>query len=136
MSYTVYEDKSGHQFQKNNLVTNKSNQGFFDSLQCKNCGVKAKRHAFASGIVEVDGRTTLAKAHQCPSQKKENNTKNTLMVKITSIQTPGKEFENLVPGSSHKIIPAPEGEDNQGGCWVMGNGSPIKIIEGEFEAIT
>lgn len=53
-------------------------------------------------------------------------------IKITQCRAFGPQFSNLIPGSIHDVIKTPAGEKREGGVWVMGNGEPVKVLQGEY----
>ena len=55
-------------------------------------------------------------------------------IKIIQMQTGGKIFSNLTPGSEHDVIDTPKEYINSKvkGVWVMGAGEPVKVLPYEF----
>lgn len=44
----------------------------------------------------------------------------------------GPEFEELKPGTLCTTVPAPEGQENLKGVWVMGKTEPVRLVRGEY----
>ena len=60
-----------------------------------------------------------------------------MFVEIVRMNTPddlSEDYDNLVPGSIHKVLPAPVGASNVSkGVWVMGDyGLLVKVLAGEY----
>ena len=122
-------NSTNHTFEKQNLVTLSDKRGAYDIYKCSACGLFGK----VRNMIEI--RITKGKkyAYNCPNV----NTKLLVdkYVRITYCSGFGKSFTNLKPDTIHKIIPAPEGEDNSRGVWVMGVDKPVKILFNEYKLI-
>lgn len=119
-------NENGHVWEKQNLVTLSSKKGAYDLYKCKNCGLTGK--SYHLGIIEVSD-SHHAKAMRCPKVQRGK------VIKVIRCNAVGEEFKALVPGSSHKVVPAPEGQNNNRGEWVMGKTEPVLLLFGEFEYI-
>lgn len=123
MTHKVSKIESGHDWQKENLVTTK---GGFDKLRCSYCGVYGKAYNFFE--VEVPETFSKSKAMFC------KNIPVVKRIKIVRCNAGGAQFANLTPGSVHEVITPPEGyTNNDGGLWVMGVGEPVKVLTREYE---
>lgn len=58
-----------------------------------------------------------------------------MKIRIINCTAVGPQFENLTPGSIHEVIPAPKGENNNRGWWVMGVGEPVKVLTHEAKVV-
>lgn len=58
-----------------------------------------------------------------------------MRIKIVSCDAFGPAFNNLKPGSVHKVIDTPSEEDDSKGVWVMGVGEPVKVLLNEYEVV-
>ena len=59
-----------------------------------------------------------------------------MKIKILYCNAFGEVFNNIIPNSIHDVISSPEGSrKGRKGVWVMGNGEPVKILEGEYEIL-
>lgn len=117
--------EGGHRWEKTNLVT-KGRKMLYDNYQCRHCGLKGKMVSF--GLLQISERFRK-KFERC------SGTKEVAKIRIINCIAVGSQFSNLIPGSIHNIIDTPEGEDNNGGVWVMGVGEPVKVLYQEFEFI-
>ena len=54
-------------------------------------------------------------------------------IKIRKCNAFGNEFFGLTPGSIHKIVQPPKGENRERGEWVMGKTKPVLVLFKEFE---
>ena len=130
--YTINLNDNPHEFEKQNLVTQIGN---FDTLKCKKCGIKGKTSSL--NTIHVKGSYSLNKVKNCiVNTDSLAASKVGKKIKITYCSAMGKIFENLKPDSIHLIIEVPENEksDTQG-VWVMGVGTPVKVLNNEFEYI-
>ena len=89
-------NENGHKWEKQNLVTLTSSKGGYDLYVCANCGIKGK--SYTPGFIEIAERYRN-KAMGCP------NCERTKVVRVTKCVAVGKEFEALVPGSLHTVVP-------------------------------
>jgi len=122
---------TNHIFEKTNFVTQQDSSGrYFDSYQCKNCGLKGKRYGTTEQL-QVHGLTTQERLNNCPAAPKQEKPE---YIKITRCEAYGRVFENLKPGSIHKVVPVPEKYKLIGGIWVMGIGEPVRVLPREFVA--
>lgn len=126
--YKINIARSGHDFDKLNLVSIHGKFGLYDIVKCKKCGVKGKRYDFQN--VLINESVNEDKAIFC------NKREIKLKIKIILCHAVGDFFKNLTPNSIHNVIDTPSNEKKDGsGVWVMGNGVPVKVINGEFEYV-
>lgn len=119
---------SQHNWSKKNLVTKMGRKGGYDEMVCSNCGMKGRRYGFET--VEVAETYKLENVNLCPKAKPSTIPKKIKVVKCGAF---GKQFENLIPESTHDVIEAPKPYKNDHtGVWVMGVGEPVKLLNGEF----
>ena len=129
--YYVNDNESTHEWDKKNLVTIPSRKGGYDKLQCKNCGIKAKR--FTLGRVEIPETYKREKAFRCPKAVSKEAPKK---IKVIFCTAHGKAFGNIIPESEHEVITPPQGYKNdRTGVWVMGVGEPVKLLSNEYKEI-
>nr|DAF62186.1 MAG TPA: tRNA(Ile2) 2-agmatinylcytidine synthetase TiaS [Myoviridae sp. ctt8G1] len=120
-------NQSAHEWEKKNLVTLwAKTRGGYDVYRCKHCGIEGR--SYKLGIIEIPERyagcvDTCNRRHLSKS------------LKVTHCGAVGKAFSNLTDGSIHTIITPPEGESNQSGEWVMGDGEPVLLLWHEFQYI-
>lgn len=117
-----------HSFEKQNLVTLKDRNGFYDLMVCSKCGTKGKCRKLT--VIEVPAKYSSKKVYDCDGVVGEKPKK----IRITNCHAFVAKFKNLTPGSEHDVIkpPDPYVDDNKG-VWVMGVGEPVKVINSEFE---
>lgn len=115
--------EGGHEWEKVNIVT-MSGRRPHDIYRCKRCGITGK--SYMLGTIEIPERS-IPKMELC------RNIQRSASIKIIRCGACGKEFQSLVPGSIHKIVAPPEGEDNKRGEWVMGKTEPVLVLFGEFQ---
>lgn len=123
---TVGLNETSHDFEKRNLVSMRDGSGSYDVYRCRKCGIEGKSRGL--GRISLDGRAKK-KAVNCPEKMPPAK------IKITICRAFGPVFANLVPESIHEVIEAPEGYDNERGVWVMGVGTPVKVLFGEFTEV-
>lgn len=116
-------NENGHKWEKQNLVTINSSKGGYDLYVCAHCGIQGK--SYTLGFIEIAERYR-DKAMGCP------NCERAKVVRITKCTAVGKEFEALVPGSLHSVVPPPPGQSNKRGEWVMGATEPVLLLFREF----
>lgn len=116
---------TNHNLEKQNLVTRQNIYGLYDEYKCTQCGIHGKRYGL-SGYLQVDGRFSKSKVASCPDAKVSKS------IKIIQCNAFGKHFENLIPGSVHKIVSTPPKQNNDNGVWVMGTSEPVKVLFDEF----
>lgn len=114
-----------HEWDKQNLVTQKDRLGYFDLYRCGRCGLVGK--SYKLGMITIDGRASLKKVNNCSKTFASNG-----LVSIINCSAFGEEFVNLTPGSIHEIVDPPEGCDNSRGVWVMGSTKPVLLLREEF----
>jgi len=117
--------RTNHKLGKQNLVTLKDIHGFYDEYKCALCDIRGKRYGVSSFLM-VDGRLSVSKIHSCPKAELPER------IRITMCDAFGDHFANITPDSVHDVVPAPKGQNNKGGVWVMGSGEPVKVLFGEF----
>lgn len=120
---------TNHLLYKQNLVTVSSKDGYYDLYKCKLCGLRGKRYGL-EGRLSVDGRLSKDKVFSCPDASAPRT------IRIIWCQAAGKHFTNITPGSVHKVIDPPKGQNNSSGVWVMGTSEPVKIFFDEFVNVT
>lgn len=113
----------GHQWAKENMVTQHNRNGMYDVYRCSCCGLEVK--SYSLGMIAAYEKDR-AKLDNCPGRASKSQ------IRITHCNANGKQFENLFPGSKHMIIPPPPGYDNKRGEWVMGMGEPVLVLFNEF----
>lgn len=116
---------TNHDLEKQSLTTQQNKYGFYDEYKCTQCGIRGKQYGL-SEFLQIDGRLSKSKVASCPDAKVSKS------IKIIQCNAFGKHFENLIPGSTHKIIPTPLNQNNDNGVWVMGTGEPVKVLFDEF----
>lgn len=117
--------QNGHDWEKMNQVGKTNRRGIYDEYRCKHCGLKGK--SYTLGLLEIAERDRN-KAAMCKGVRKFAKS----YVKVIRCNACGKAFGNLTPGSIHKVVPSPNGEENSRGEWVMGVGEPVLLLFGEF----
>lgn len=123
---------SGHEWDKNNLVTLTSSRGrMYDAVTCKNCGMKGRRYNF--DMVEVSNAYRVDSVINCPNAEP---IKRPSKIEVTKCRAQGNAFANLTPGSVHDVVaPAPGYSEDRRGFWVMGVGEPVKLLTEEFTIV-
>lgn len=123
----IHIDRSNtdHDFKKINLITLKDSKGCYDEYKCSHCGLEGKARSLQTVAVRRDKKCTNVKP--IPEIKE---------IEIINCKGCGEHFANLVPGSKHLVInpPKPYKKDSAG-VWVMGNGEPVKVLNGEFKIV-
>jgi len=124
-----------HDFQKKNLVTISDRTGHYDLYKCSKCGIEGKRFGFGDMLILTkDYSEKIIK--NCNGKTTEIPTLYGRKIQITRCWGNGKIFENLIPESFHRVVPAPAPfKDDLKGVWVMGVGEPVKILNQEFTLI-
>lgn len=118
-------DGSGHDFKKQNLVTERDSRGLHDRYKCKHCGLEGKSRSL--GNVSVRRNKKCSYVPPVPVIKK---------IEVIECRAVGKHFSNLKPKSQHKTVKAPPPyKDDDTGVWVMGVGEPVKLLNYEFKII-
>lgn len=117
--------QNGHDWEKVNQVGQESLRGIYDVFRCKHCGLTGK--SYSLGLLEIAERDRK-KAAMCKGALKLAKS----YVKVIRCAAYGKVFGNLKPGSIHKVVAPPDGENNSRGEWVMGVGEPVLLLFGEF----
>lgn len=87
-------NENGHKWEKQNLVTINSSKGGYDLYVCAHCGIQGK--SYAPGFIEIAERYRNKAMGYCERKK---------VVRVTKCFAVGKEFEALVPGSLHTVVP-------------------------------
>lgn len=129
---TISIDIGNHKWEKTNLVSIKSGQGYHDSYTCK-CGLRGK--SYQLGRITIPGNFSNQKIYNCPNhiEQKPKISK----IQIKQCHAFGPEFSNLAPGSIHDTIAPPEPFKNDiQGVWVMGVSEPVKVLNSEFKIIS
>lgn len=123
--------ENGHEWEKVNLAGLVNRKGIYDLYRCKRCGVTGK--SYSLGCIEIPERNRK-KASVCKGALAIAKSYATAKgyVKVLQCGAFGKAFSNLKPGSIHKVIPPPNGENENRGVWVMGVGEPVKLLYDEF----
>lgn len=114
----------GHDWEKQNLITELKKGKFCDIFKCRKCGLIVQ--SFRLGEIEVPEKD-YKKALMCRGMRKSKS------IKILHCSAFSSEFVNIIPGSVHKIVSPPEGYNNKRGEWVMGITEPVLLLFGEFE---
>ena len=107
-------------------MTLSSRKGGYDLYVCANCGLEGK--SYAIGCIEIQERYRK-RAECCQGLKRRK------YIRITRCSAFGEQFRAFVPNSVHEVIPAPKGEDNSRGEWVMGKTEPVLLLFREFEYV-
>ena len=47
----------------------------------------------------------------------------------------GKESENLIVNSIHKLVKCPKGKSKLSGVWVQGMTVPVRLLGGEYQYV-
>lgn len=116
-----------HEWEKQNTVTLQSRtKGYYDIYRCKHCGIEGR--SYSIGLIDIPERYAK-RVDICTRQRLGK------FLKVTHCNAYGNQFENLTDGSVHPILDPPEGQDNQRGEWVMGNGEPVLLLYNEFKHI-
>lgn len=122
-----------HNFSKVNLITIIKGGRSYDILKCSKCSMEGKRYGVSENLT-ISGKYPNSQIQYCiedPKQMKDEFTGK--LVKITECIASGLQFEELTPGSIHRIVTPPNGEVNgDRGVWVMGVGEPVKILFNEY----
>ena len=119
-------DECGHKWEKKNLVTLSSRKGLYDLYVCANCALEGK--SYTPGCIEIQERYSK-KAECCQGLNRKK------YLRVTNCRAFGEQFRAFTPGSIHEVIPAPKGEDNSRGEWVMGKTEPVLLLFREFEYV-
>lgn len=120
-----------HNFDKQNLVTQKTGGRMHDVLRCKRCGIQGKRYGLDEYIM-VPTNTSDKKIMHCDGKSEDNFLGKT--IRIDNCHANGKQFSNLTKGSYHQIVKPPTGYVNgDRGVWVQGVGEPVKLLFDEFD---
>lgn len=114
--------EGGHEWEKENLVTLGKKKPH-DIYKCRKCGLTGK--SYRLGTIEIR-EADLYKMKKCKGVKKA------AFVKVTRCMAVGSEFSGLTPGSVHRIVHPPKGENNNRGEWVMGKTEPVLLLSGEY----
>lgn len=117
--------EGGHEWEKANIVTI-SGRKPHDIYKCKRCGITGK--SYRLGTIEIPERS-ISKMQLCKGIQRATS------IKIIRCGACGEEFQALIPGSIHKVVSPPEGQDNKRGEWVMGKTEPVLVLFGEFTYI-
>ena len=117
--------EGGHEWEKVNIVTI-SGRKPHDIYKCKRCGITGK--SYRLGTIEIPERS-ISKMQLCKGIQRATS------IKIIRCGACGEEFQALIPGSIHKVVSPPEGQDNKRGEWVMGKTEPVLVLFGEFTYI-
>lgn len=116
----------GHNWEKQNLVTQSSPKGVYDTYKCRYCGLEVK--SYKLGFIQVkDGQ--LKKLYNCPCKPKATK------IKIRHCYAHGSQFDNLTPGSIHNIVNSPKPNPRKRGEWVMGVGKKVLVLFNEFDYV-
>lgn len=116
----------GHEWEKQNLVTLGKKKSY-DIYKCKRCGIIGK--SYILGMINIK-EADVKKMQKCNGYKGIFK-----QVRIVDCRAVGPQFQNMIPGSIHNIVPPPSGETSERGEWVMGVGEPILLLAGEYEYI-
>lgn len=120
----IYLRSTKHKFRKKNLIGKADHS---DDYECELCGLRGNRPGLAE-YVNVDGRFTK-KARECDGSVAVKR------LQVVRCSAFGKAFENATPGSIHDIVKPPDGNNNHRGEWIMGNGEPILLLNGEYRLV-
>lgn len=114
--------EGGHEWEKKNLVTLGKKRPH-DIYECKKCGLTGK--SYQLGTIEIR-EADQHKVKKCRGIKKHD------FVKVIHCTAVGSEFSCLTPGSVHRIVNPPKGENNERGEWVMGKTEPVLLLSREY----
>ena len=120
--------KMNGNWEKVNAVTKQCRGEFFDVYKHKS-GVLANRVGIGDQLV-----MTL-KNYKIYCEWEREHRSIPRKIKVIRCTACGDVFSNLTPGSEHDVIPSPPGENSMYGVWVMGNGSPVMLLDQEYEII-
>lgn len=63
-------DREKHRWEKQNLVTKKGKLGYYDSMECTNCGITGKRYTLGGNIIK-DTKYKAKIYDNCSKAKKQ-----------------------------------------------------------------
>jgi hypothetical protein len=119
---TISLTSPSHNFQKVNGMTLRDKTSLYDLYECSHCKLQGKRRGFSD---ELEVRSIKP----CIGEDKLLNQD----IQVVRCGAVGNAFENLTPGSIHRIVTPPTGYMNgTRGVWVMGVGEPVLLLYGEF----
>ncbi len=119
-----------HEWEKQNLITQKDRKGSCDFYKCRRCGLKGKSRLL--GLIEINSNS-IKKAKKCPNRIIKNNVGRE--IEITYCSAVGDAFSNCTSGSKHKLIEPPKDREDRSEVWIMGVGEPIRLMDEEFKFI-
>ncbi len=117
------KDEEGHEFEKSNLVTQKSRDGLYDIYSCIHCGLKGKRHGLSNFIhareKKCTNKTLLPPAPPPKFVK-------TIVGSVCSV--------GLVLNEVYEVLPAPEEYTHLDGVWVLSElrGTKVRLLPTEY----
>lgn len=118
-------NSSGHDFKKQNLVTERDSRGHYDRYKCTHCGLEGKSRSL--------GNISIRRNKKCSYVPELAVIKEIEVIHCAAV---GKHFSNLKPKSKHKTVKAPAPyKDDESGVWVMGVGEPVKLLNNEFKIL-
>lgn len=102
-----------------------------DKYKCSGCGAMGYQTPFVTAI-ELVGRGALMRG--CSGEEQESDFPPKKVMIILSPWT-GKNHDNILIGSIHKVVISPKKKkpNTRSRVWVMGKNHPIKLLEGEFK---
>ena len=102
-----------------------------DKYECSGCGAMGFQTPFVTAI-ELVGRG--AKMSLCNGQQ-ESQDQPPKKVMILSHPWTGKNHDNILIGSIHKVVISPKKKkpNTRERVWVMGKNHPVKLLPGEFK---
>jgi hypothetical protein len=119
----------GHEFLKKNLVTKKDKTGLYDLLECKNCRMQGKVRNMST--IEIFENVNPEKIQECPNAPAFEIPE---FIRITVCNAQEAKFSNLLPGTVHEVVQAPNPYKNdRKGVWVMGIRQPVKVFTDEYQ---
>lgn len=119
----------GHQWEKQNLVTLGQKKSY-DLYKCKRCGITGK--VYTLGYITIK-EADVKKMQKCLDKGHKKSTFK--QIRVVNCRAVGPQFQNMIPGSIHNIVPPPSGQSSERGEWVMGAGEPILLLAGEYTYI-
>lgn len=125
---------SVHNFDKQNLVTQKTGGRMYDTLRCKKCGITGKRYGLDE-YIKVPTNTSDKKIIHCDGKIIDAHLGK--WVEVIVCGAAGPQWGNLKSGSVHQVVVPPDGYYNgDRGVWVQGVGEPVKMLFDEFKVVS
>jgi len=156
MRHDLNLQNTGHDLQKQNLVTLNDSKGSYDQLKCSKCESLGRRYGVQTNMY-VSGHRQAMIDEGCiddPGKVRVYNDRTSGKGYLTKSETGedvylGKEvkighctgnnpaFDNITPGSVHTIVTPMDGETGNGeaGVWVQGVNQKVKILFSEFKMV-